>query len=81
MYTHEHTDQTSESFELRPFFWKRKKKIEVYAQKRIINEIISKYTFCFFKRHGYQPIMKAKSINNNFLIKKKKCTECKCFPS
>ena len=70
MYTHEHTDQTSGIFELRPFFWKRKKKIDVYAQKRIINEIISKYTFCFFKRHGYQPIMKAKTIKNNFLIKK-----------
>ena len=72
MYTHEHTDQTSGIFELRPFFWKNKKKIDIFANKRVLSELIKKYTFCFYKRHGYQPIMKANRIKKSFLIKKDK---------
>ena len=34
IYTHEHADQTVGIFELRPFFWKNKKKIPVYGSKR-----------------------------------------------
>jgi phosphoribosyl 1,2-cyclic phosphate phosphodiesterase len=30
IYTHEHADQTSGIFELRPFFWKNNKKIDIY---------------------------------------------------
>ncbi len=70
IYTHEHTDQTSGIFELRPFFWLNKKKIEVFANKRVLNELIKKYTFCFYKRHGYQPIMNANEISGKFEIKK-----------
>jgi len=29
LYTHEHSDQTSGIFELRPFFWKHKKRINI----------------------------------------------------
>ena len=71
IYTHEHADQTSGIFEMRPFFWKNKKKIPVYGSKRTIKALISKYTFCFRPRYGYQPIMKAKIIKNKFKIKKK----------
>ena len=70
IYTHEHADQTSGIFEMRPFFWKNKKRIPVYASPRTIKELKEKYTFCFFPRHGYKPIMKANSIKNNFSIKK-----------
>ena len=38
MYTHEHADQTAGIFEMRPFFWKNKKKIPVYGSKKTINE-------------------------------------------
>ena len=34
MYTHEHADQTSGIFEMRPFFWKNKSKIPVYGQRK-----------------------------------------------
>ena len=34
LYTHEHADQTNGIFELRPFFWKRNKKIDIYAEKK-----------------------------------------------
>ena len=70
IYTHEHADQTSGIFEMRPFFWKNKKKIPVYASSRTIKELKDKYTFCFSKRHGYKPIMKANTIKKKFLIKK-----------
>ncbi len=70
IYTHEHADQTSGIFEMRPFFWKNKKKIPVYASSRTIKELKKKYTFCFLQRHGYKPIMKANIIKKNFLIKK-----------
>ena len=70
IYTHEHADQTSGIFEMRPFFWKNKKKIPVYASSRTIKELKDKYTFCFSQRHGYKPIMKANTIKKKFLIKK-----------
>ena len=70
IYTHEHADQTSGIFEMRPFFWKNKKKIPVYASNKTIKELKDKYTFCFSQRHGYKPIMKADIIKKKFLIKK-----------
>ena len=70
IYTHEHADQTSGIFEMRPFFWKNKKKIPIYASSRTIKELRNKYTFCFSPRHGYKPIMKTYSVKNKFTIKK-----------
>ena len=72
MYTHEHSDQTSGIFEMRPIFWKNKKKIPIFGSKRTITELKSKYSFCFAKRYGYKPIMRAKIIKNNFSISKGK---------
>ena len=72
IYTHEHADQTSGIFEMRPFFWKNKKKIPIYGSLRTINELKDKYTFCFSQRHGYKPIMKANVVKNKFNIKKGK---------
>ena len=71
IYTHEHSDQTTGIFEMRPFFWKNKKKIPIYGSLRTIKELKEKYTFCFSPRHGYRPIMKAHSIKNKFSIVKK----------
>ncbi len=70
IYTHEHADQTSGIFEMRPFFWKNKKKIPVYGSSRTIEALKSKYTFCFFPKNGYKPIMKAHVVKNMFKIKK-----------
>ena len=70
IYTHEHADQTSGIFEMRPFFWKNKKKIPVYASSRTIKELKDKYTFCFSQTYDYKPIMRANIIKKNFLIKK-----------
>ena len=68
IYTHEHADQTTGIFEMRPFFWKNKKKIPIYGSPRTINELKNKYSFCFKQRHGYKPIMKANIVKKKFKI-------------
>ncbi len=68
VYTHEHADQTSGIFEMRPFFWKNKKKIPVYGSKRTIKALTSKYTFCFKPRSGYQPIMSSNIVKGVFKV-------------
>ena len=70
IYTHEHADQTSGIFEMRPFFWKNKNKIPIYGSSRPIREITKTYTFCFKPKHGYVPIMKANIVKKKFSIKK-----------
>ncbi len=72
IYTHEHSDQTVGIFEMRPFYWKNKKKIPIYGSPRTINELKNKYTFCFKPRHGYKPIMKANVVKKKFKIYNKK---------
>ncbi len=74
IYTHEHADQTAGIFEMRPFFWKNKKKIPVYGSIRTIKSLVSTHTFCFLPKHGYTPIMKANIIKNKFKIIKKNNT-------
>ena len=71
IYTHEHSDQTTGIFEMRPFYWKNKKKIPVYGSRRTIKELKDKYTFCFKQRYGYRPIMKANIVKKKFQISNK----------
>jgi len=72
LYTHEHSDQTSGIFELRPFFYKYKKRIDIYANKRTLKELKKKHDFCFFKKQGYHPILKANLVKKKFKIAKGK---------
>ena len=72
IYTHEHSDQTSGIFEMRPFFWKNKKKIPIYGSPKTIKELKNKYKFCFSPRNGYFPIMKAHPVRKKFIKKKDK---------
>ena len=76
LYTHEHADQTSGIFELRPFFWKNKKPIDIYANKKCLKLIKEKYDYCFYGGGGYIPIIKGNLLRNRLTIKKKK-TEIK----
>ena len=71
LYTHEHADQTSGIFELRPFFWQNKKPINIYADKRCLKLIKNKYDYCFYGGGGYIPIIKGNVVKNNFILKKK----------
>ena len=71
LYTHEHADQTSGIFELRPFFWKNKKPINVYANKRCLKLLKDKYDYCFYGGGGYIPITKSNLLKKRFVLKKK----------
>jgi phosphoribosyl 1,2-cyclic phosphate phosphodiesterase len=70
IYTHEHSDQTSGIFEMRPLYWQNKNKIPVYGSLKTIRELKDKYTFCFKPRYGYKPIMKANVVKKEFQISK-----------
>jgi phosphoribosyl 1,2-cyclic phosphate phosphodiesterase len=70
IYTHEHADHTFGIFELRPFFWLNKKKIDVYGSKKTIKILKDKFDFCFKKKQGYIPILKERIIKDSFTIKK-----------
>ncbi len=72
IYTHEHADQTTGIFEMRPFFWKNKKKIPIYGSPRTIRELRDKYAFCFKQRHGYKPIMNTNIVKKKFTILNRK---------
>ena len=71
LYTHEHADQTSGIFELRPFFWKNKKRINIYANKKCLKLIKEKYDYCFYGGKGYIPIIKSNLLKKRFVLKKK----------
>ena len=71
LYTHEHADQTSGIFELRPFFWKNKKPINIYANKKCLKHIKEKYDYCFYGGGGYIPITKSNLLKKKFVLKKK----------
>ena len=80
IYTHEHADQTSGIFEMRPFYWINKSRIPIYGSKRTINALKKSYSFCFVEEQGYKPIMKANIINKDFIIQKDKSKlEIKAF--
>ena len=72
IYTHEHADQTTGIFEMRPFYWKNNKEIPVYGSARTIKNLKRTYTFCFTPKDGYKPIMKANIVKKQFKIQKKK---------
>ena len=72
IYTHEHADQTSGLFELRPFFWKYKKKINIYGNLRTINDLKERFDYCFKSLNGYPAIVKGNIIKKIFSLGKYK---------
>ena len=70
IYTHEHADQTSGLFELRPFFWKYKKKINIYGNLRTINHLKKRFDYCFESFYGYPAIVKGNIIKKVFSLGK-----------
>ena len=72
LYTHEHADQTAGIWELRPFFWKRKKTIDIFADKRTLKILMDRHDYCFFGGQGYIPILKGNLIKKSFTLSKKK---------
>jgi phosphoribosyl 1,2-cyclic phosphate phosphodiesterase len=69
--THEHADQTNGLFELRPFFWKNKKKIDIYGNLKTINHLKKRHDYLFKKISDYPPILKSIVIKKKFSIGKR----------
>jgi len=70
IFTHEHADQTNGMFELRPFFWKSHKKINVYGEKKSMKHIIKRQDYLFKKIKNYPPILKSNIIKKKFHLGK-----------
>ena len=70
IYTHEHADQTNGLFELRPFFWKNKKKINIYGSLKTINYLKKKFDYCFKSMNNYPAIVNANVIKKIFSLGK-----------
>ena len=68
VYTHEHADQTNGLFELRPFFWKLKKKINIYGNKKTVNLLKKRFDYCFTNKSFYPAFVKANLIKKSFNI-------------
>ena len=70
VFTHEHADQTNGLFELRPFFWKKNRKINVYGNLRTIKDIKRRHSYLFEKKRvsSYPPILKENLIKKNFSL-------------
>jgi len=70
IFTHEHADQTNGLFELRPFFWKHRKKINVYGNSKTINILKDKHDYLFKRTSNYPPIVKGNIVSSKFSLGK-----------
>ena len=70
IFTHEHADQTNGLFELRPFYWKQKKKIKIYGNLKTMNHLEKRQDYLFKKISDYPPIVKSNIIKSRFSLGK-----------
>ena len=70
IFSHEHADQTNGLFELRPFYWINKKKINIYGNLQTINHLKKRQDYLFKKISTYPPIVKANVVNSRFYLGK-----------
>ena len=68
IFTHEHADQTNGLFELRPFFWKYNKKINVYGDLYTMSHLKKRFDYLFKRISSYPPILKPNIINSKFSL-------------
>ena len=64
-YTHHHADQTHGINELRFFYLKNRKKIDIYTNNLTKKYLLNSFGYCFKKNREYPPI-----LQNNSLKKK-----------
>ena len=74
IYTHFHADQTHGINDLRVFYLKNKKKLEMFADKSTSKYLIKSFNYCFTNNYGYPAIFNLNKLKKNILliIKKKK---------
>ena len=70
LYTHQHGDQTHGINDLRTFYFKNKKKINIYANKQTLTYLKKSFSYCFTEKLGYKPILKANLLKDFFSLGK-----------
>ena len=66
--THEHADQTNGLFELRPFFWKNNKKINIYGSSKTLKIVKNAHGYLFNGSKGYPPIFNSNIVKKKFTL-------------
>jgi phosphoribosyl 1,2-cyclic phosphate phosphodiesterase len=72
LYTHKHADQTHGINDLRVFFLKNKKKINVYADKTTLSYLKNNFSYFFNDGIEYPAILNGNKLKNNFSLGSKK---------
>ena len=80
-YTHLHGDQTHGINELRVFFLKNRKKLDVFADKMTSDYLLKSFSYCFKNNHGYPAIFNLNKLKkkHTFKVKKSK-VQIETFP-
>ena len=67
LFTHEHADHTSGLDDIRPFFFKQKKDIPIYAHTRVVENLKKRFDYIFESENKYPgaPNVKVFEVNNN----------------
>ena len=72
LYTHKHADQTHGINDLRVFFLKNKKKINIYADNITLSYLKNNFSYFFNNAIGYPAILNANNLKSNFSLGSKK---------
>jgi len=67
-YTHMHGDQTHGINELRVFYIKNKKKLEVFADKTTSKYLLNSFNYCFNNNYGYPAIFNLNKLKNKHIF-------------
>ena len=70
-YTHLHADQTHGINDLRPFFLKKKKQIQIFVEKKTSKYLYTTFKYCFKSSHGYPSTLKLNDLKNKHIFKNK----------
>jgi phosphoribosyl 1,2-cyclic phosphate phosphodiesterase len=67
LFTHEHSDHTAGLDDIRPFFFKQKSNIPIYAHQRVITNLSKRFDYIFESENKYPgtPGVEPFIVNNN----------------
>ena len=71
LFTHEHSDHTAGLDDIRPFFFKQKKDIPIYAHKRVLESLRRRFDYIFETENKYPGapgVQTFEVINNDNLL-------------
>ena len=81
LYSHQHADQTHGINDLRAFFLKEKKKINVFADKPTKKYLVDNFSYCFKGAKGYPATLNISILKRKIIFKDKKDNlDIKCIP-